>query len=151
MEERGIVLDRSSGMAHVRIERSESCEGCHGCLYSDTGKYMIAEVVDKVGVSPGDLVRIETEGGSPLKASLLLFGFPLVMIFAGYAAGSALAPVLGFSTGAPGGSQGAGMIGAGIFFLASFGLLYLFTRRKSGGKEDRSIIVEVLGRQENVN
>jgi len=142
MEERGVVLDRESGKAHVRIERSESCEGCHGCLYSDAGKYMIAEVVDRIGVSPGDVVRIESEMASPLKASALLFGFPLLMIFAGYAVGSALASLAG------GASQVFGMLGAGVFFVASFGLLYLFTHRKTDGQKDRSVIVEILARQE---
>ena len=145
MEERGIVLDREAGKAHVRIERSESCEGCHGCLYSDAGKYMIAEVIDKIGVSPGDVVRIESETAGPLKASALLFGFPLLMIFAGYAAGSGLAALLGRA------SQSFGMLGAGAFFVASFGLLYLFTHRNSDGQKDRSVIVEVLGRQESTH
>jgi len=145
MEERGVVIESSPGKAQVRIERSESCEGCHGCLYSETGKYMVAEVVDRIGVSIGDVVKIATEGATPLKAAALLFVFPLVMLFAGYAAGAALAPVIGL----PSAAQGVGIAAAAVFFFGSFGLLALYTRRQSAGKTEQSVVVEILGRQEN--
>jgi sigma-E factor negative regulatory protein RseC len=144
MEERGIVVAREGGTAKVRIERSESCEGCHGCLMSDTEKYMIADVIDKLGSSPGDMVRISTEGASSLKATLLLFGLPLIMIFAGYAAGSALAGIVHSASSA----QNFGIGGASVFFLGSFGLIALINKAMSGGKAERSAIVEILGRQE---
>jgi sigma-E factor negative regulatory protein RseC len=148
MEERGIVIAGEKGRARVRIERSEACEGCHGCLMSDTGKYMIAEAEDRIGVSVGDVVRIETESATALKASLLLFGFPLLMIFAGYAAGSGLASLMANVSG-----QGLGIAGAGVFFAGSFGVLALMRGRSSAGgegksAEDRSVIVEILGHKE---
>ena len=144
MEERGVVIEKSPGRAQVRIERSEACEGCHGCLYSEQGKFMVAEVVDRIGVSVGDVVRIASEGASPLGAAALLFLFPLAMLFAGYAAGAALAPVLGL--GASG--QGVGIAGAAILFAGSFGLLALYTRRRNKGKTEQSVVVEILERQE---
>ena len=142
MQEQGIVIESAGGRAQVRIERTESCEGCHGCLYQDSGHFMVADVVDRVGTSPGDLVRLETEAASPVKASLLIFGVPLVLLFAGYAAGAALAPVLG----APQASQGIGIAGAAIFFAASFVVLSLVSRRRSAGSTGQSAIVEVLPR-----
>ena len=142
MQEKGIVIESAGGRAQVRIERSESCEGCHGCLYSDAGHFMVADVIDRVGTSPGDVVRIETEGASPVRASLLLFGVPLILLFAGYAAGAALASLVG----APQASQGIGIAGAAVFFAASFGVLALVSRRRSAGAAPRSVIVEVLDR-----
>jgi sigma-E factor negative regulatory protein RseC len=142
MQEQGIVIQSTSGRAQVRIERTESCEGCHGCLYQDSGHFMVADVVDRVGTSPGDRVRLETEAASPVKASLLLFGVPLVALFAGYAVGAALAPVLGV----PQASQGIGIAGAAIFFAASFGVLSLVSRRRAAGSSGQSAIVEVLPR-----
>ncbi|OHD74025.1 MAG: hypothetical protein A2177_14580 [Spirochaetes bacterium RBG_13_68_11] len=143
MQEKGIVIESAGGRAQVRIERTESCEGCHGCLYQENGHFMVADVVDRVGTAPGDRVRIETEGPSPVKASLLVFGVPLVMLFAGYAAGAALAPVLG----APQASQGIGIAGAALFFAASFGVLSLVSRRRAVGSTGQSAIVEILDRQ----
>lgn len=142
MQEKGIVIQSVGGKAQVRIERTESCEGCHGCLYQADGHFMVADVVDRVGASPGDRVRIETDGPTPVSASLLVFGVPLVMLFAGYAAGAALAPVVG----APQASQGIGIAGAALLFAASFGVLWLVSRRRSAGSAARSVIVEVLER-----
>ncbi len=148
MEESGVVIAGEHGKARVRIERSKACEGCHGCLMSDTGRYMIADVVDGIGVSVGDVVRIQTEGATPMKATLLLFGLPLLLIFAGYAAGSGLASLV-----APGSAQGLGIAGAGVFFAGSFGILALMRGRLSAGgegksAEGRSIVVEIIGHQE---
>lgn len=143
MQEKGIVIQSAGGRAEVRIEqRSASCEGCHGCLAEDRGCFTVAEVVDPVGTAPGDRVRIETEGPSPVAASLLVFGVPLALLFAGYAAGAALAPALGV----PQASQGIGIAGAAILFAASFGVLALASRRRAARSAVRSVIVEVLDR-----
>ena len=142
MQEKGVVIESAGGRAQVRIERTESCEGCHGCLYQDSGHFMVADVIDRVGSAPGDLVRIETAAPSPAAASLLVFGVPLVLLFAGYAAGAALAPVVG----APQASQGIGIAGAALLFAASFGVLSLVSRRRAAGSAAQSVIVEVLER-----
>jgi sigma-E factor negative regulatory protein RseC len=144
MEETGVVVERDGGMAKVRIERSESCEGCHGCLMSDSAKYMLAEVENKAGASLGDEVRISTAGATPLKATLLLFGLPLVLLFAGYAAGSALAGILGRAASA----EGFGIAAGALFFAGSFGLIALINKAVSGKKAERSAIVEILGHRE---
>ncbi len=143
MEERGIVINSGQGRARVRIQRSQNCEGCHGCLYQDAGDHVEAEVHDPLGVSPGDHVCIETEGVNPVKASLLLFGVPIVLLFAGYLVGAALAPVVGLA----GSGEGLGIGGAALFFAASFAILLPISRRQTGGMPTRSEIVEVLERQ----
>jgi positive regulator of sigma E activity len=142
MQEKGIVIKSAGGRAQVRIERTESCEGCHGCLYESEGHFMVADVVDRLGTSPGDVVRIETAVPSPAAASLFVFGIPLVLLFAGYAAGAALAPVVG----APQASQGIGIAGAALLFAASFGVMSLVSRRRAAASAAQSVIVEVLER-----
>ncbi len=143
MQEKGIVIETASGRAQVRIDRTEACEGCHGCLYQADGHFMVADVVDRVGAEPGDHVRIETVGPSPVSASLLVFGVPLALLFAGYAAGAALAPAVG----APQASQGIGIAGAAIMFAASFGVLWLVSRHRAAQSAGQSVIVEVLDRK----
>lgn len=140
MEERGIVIESGQGKARVRIQKSQNCEGCHGCLYQDAGEYVEAEVFDKIGAAPGDQVCIQTSGINPAKASLLLFGVPMLLLFIGYAAGAALARLVGAS----GSSQGFGIAGAAVFFVASFAVLLPISRRQTEGKNLRSEIVEVL-------
>ena len=114
--------------------------GCQGCLYHDLGKYMEAEVFDRVGVSPGDRVLIETKGINPAKASLKLFVVPLLALFAGYGVGAAL----GLALGAPGASEGIGIAGAAVFFAGSFAVLHAISKRQMAGKNLRSEIVGVL-------
>lgn len=134
MEERGIVIDCAGGMARVRIERSEACQGCTLCALSETGDHMIARAVDRLGVSPGDRVRIETRGLPPLAAAILLFLVPLAFLFGGYGIGALMASALGF----PRAAQPAGAALAVIFSLGSFGLLSVLNGRAA------SVIVEKI-------
>jgi positive regulator of sigma E activity len=144
MEERGVVIDSANGKARVRIARTEECEGCRGCLYSESGRYMIAEAIDRVGVSAGDRVRIRSEGVSALRDAALLLLLPVVFLVAGYLAGSALAPALGIA----GASQGAGFVLGAVCFFGTFGVLLLVARKKSGSQAERSVIVEILASEQ---
>ena len=140
MEERGVVIDSADGKARVRIARTEECEGCRGCLYSESGRYMIAEVVDTVGVSAGDRVRIRTEGVSALKDAALLLLLPVALLAAGYIAGTSLAPLLGVA----GATQPTGFLLGAVCFFGTFGVLLLVARRKPRSQAERSVIVEIL-------
>jgi positive regulator of sigma E activity len=134
------VIDSTDGKARGRIARTQECEGCRGCLYSESGRYMIAEAVDRVGASAGDRVLIRTEGTSLLRDAAVLLLLPLVLLAAGYLTGAALAPALGIA----GASQAAGFILGAVCFFGTFGVLLLVTRRKSGPQAQRSVIVEIL-------
>ncbi len=105
---------------------------------------MTAEVVDRLGASPGDRVLISTQAAAPLTASLLLFGLPLLLLFTGYAAGSVAARAAGL----PALAQGFGIGGGVLFFAGSFLLVGLVSARMPGGRLGRPVIVEVLGRQD---
>ena len=140
MEERGVVIDSVNGKAHVRIPRTEECEGCRGCLYSESGRYMVAEAIDRVGVSAGDRVRIQTEGVSALRDTVLLLLLPVVLLAAGFLAGSALAPALGVASAA----QAAGFVLGAVCFFGTFGVLLLVSRGRSDSRSERSVIVEIL-------
>jgi sigma-E factor negative regulatory protein RseC len=140
MEERGVVIDSADGKARVRIARTEECEGCRGCLYSESEGSMIAEAEDRVGASSGDRVLIRTTGTSLLRDAARLLLLPLVLLAAGYVSGGALAPALGVA----GAAQAAGFILGAICFFGTFGVLLLVARGKSGPQAERSVIVEIL-------
>ncbi|HUI70096.1 MAG TPA: SoxR reducing system RseC family protein [Spirochaetia bacterium] len=143
MQESATVLSCADGIALVRIERSAACDGCDLCTFSESAHAMTARAIDRLGVSPGDRVMIETRAASPVAASLLLFLVPLAFLFCGYGAGALLAPALGVPTA----TQPAGAASAVIFFLASFGFLALLTRKRHGGRGAEgvpAVIVEKL-------
>jgi positive regulator of sigma E activity len=139
IEERGVVIDGGRGTARVRIERSKECGGCRGCRFSEKEDFIIAVVRDRLGVRAGDLVTVRTEGASSLKVMLLLFVFPLVLLFAGYAAGNAIPSALGI----PSTSPAPGIVVATLFFFGAFGVLSIFTRGKTGAPPERAFIIEV--------
>jgi len=144
VEETGVVIEAKDRKAQVRIERSEACEGCHACsTIAQEGRYMVTEVEDSVGSSIGDIVRIRTDGPGPVQAGLLLFVFPLVMLFLGYFAGSALAPRMGLAPSA----QIVGIAAGGVFFFAAFAVLFLVTRKSKAAREAKPTIVEILGHE----
>jgi positive regulator of sigma E activity len=141
MEETGTVIDCTDGVALVRIERSAACEGCTFCTLAETADHMIARAVDRLGVSIGDRVRIETKAPSPLAAALLLFLVPFAFLFAGFGVGALIAALLH----APAATQPIGAACALVFFLGSFGVLSLATGRSPGGRKGpASVIVEKL-------
>jgi sigma-E factor negative regulatory protein RseC len=139
MEERGTVIERSADVALVRIDRSAACEGCTLCTLSEAGDHMLARAIDRLGVSVGDTVRIETPSPSPLNAALLLFLVPFAFLFAGYGVGALVASALHISSAA----QPMGAAGAVVFFVCSFGLLSRVSGKKRG-KGPSSVIVEKL-------
>jgi positive regulator of sigma E activity len=105
---------------------------------------MIAEAIDRMGVSAGDRVRIETEGASVLKDAAMLLLLPVVLLAVGYLAGSALAPVLGIA----GAAQATGILLGAVCFFGTFGVLLLLARRKAGSRTERSVIVEILAAEQ---
>jgi positive regulator of sigma E activity len=143
IEERGVVIDGGGGTARVRIERTRECGECCACRFSEKEYFVIAGVRDRLGVRAGDVVRVRTEGAAPVIMLLLLFVFPVALLFAGYAAGSAIPSALGV----PSASPASGIVVATLSFFGAFGVLYLFTRRKTGAASERSFIIEVLTTQ----
>lgn len=143
VEERGVVLDGGQGTARVRIERSKECGECHGCRLSERGDLVITGVIDRLGVRAGDVVKVRTEAAAPLKVLLLIFVFPLSLLFTGYAAGSVVPPALGIPLASP----APGIVVATLLYFGAFGVLYIFTRRKTGAPPERSFIIEVLDKK----
>ncbi len=124
----------------VRIPRSKECEGCHGCSMINDEPDMMAEADNAVGAAPGDTVRLETLGvEGRIKATLLLYGFPLVMMLIG-AIGSQ--PLLK-SLHAGAATDGLSVLCGLLLMAASFALLYLIRKRR-GKLSTRSRIVEIL-------
>lgn len=141
MEELGTVVECAGGRAVVRIERSAACEGCTLCTLAESGDAMLASAVDRVGVSVGDRVRMQTRSPSPLAATLLLFVVPFASLFAGYGVGALIATLAHVTTA----TQPLGAGCALLFFIGSFGLVSALARGNRGAAgAPQSVIVEKL-------
>ena len=112
-----------NGMAQVIHQRESACSGdCHKCSGCGAAKEtMIFDAVNPIGAGPGDIVVIESETKSVMKAVGVFYALPLVLFFLGYYIGH----VLGIS---------GGLIGSLGFVLAM--CLAVVYDRKVAAKEN---------------
>ena len=93
----------SRHVAEVEVERGTACggtcESCEACVFQSRIR---AEALNKVSALPGQKVVIESKTSDVLGAAALLYLVPFVLLFLGYAIGSALGwgSVLRFSRSA---------------------------------------------------
>lgn len=105
MRQQGVVILDKGKTAVVRFQKSDACGRCNACFHLG-GTEADIEIDNLLGAKEGDVVLIELHGKSVLKASLIVYGVPLIGLIAGAALGSmwgdlysALAAVL-FAAGA---------------------------------------------------
>jgi positive regulator of sigma E activity len=85
MRETGKVVSTKNGRAEVEVAAKGECEHCsaHGiCNWTGTSLRKVL-AVNKAGAAAGDIVELETAEGSGAKTNLLVFGIPVVVMFAG--------------------------------------------------------------------
>lgn len=96
-----------NGTAQVIHVRESACSGdCHKCSGCGAAKEaVIFDAQNLIGAKRGDLVKVESDTGTVLKAAVVLYVLPLVLFFLGYYLGAvmwglgALAGCLGFALG----------------------------------------------------
>ena len=101
--ERGIVLRTDSGAAWVKTIRSSACEGCAAkgsCHSMDGGDEMEVKALNTAGARAGDRIVLSFETTSLLKATFLIYVFPIILLTIGAAVGQMLAPLMAFNPSA---------------------------------------------------
>ena len=96
-----------NGTATVLLVRESACSGdCHKCSGCGAAKETVLFTADNpIGARRGDLVKVESDTGTVLKAAVVLYVLPLVLFFLGYYLGDvlgsmgALVACLGFVLG----------------------------------------------------
>jgi positive regulator of sigma E activity len=119
--EEGIVKEVKDRLAIININDSGSCEECSAKLFcnpSDYGKRSLT-VTDPFGVHPGDKVRISIKGKKIIAVSLILYGFPLMLLLISIFLGMNL-----FTSNKEIFSSLLAIVSAGIYFL----IIYFFTK-----------------------
>lgn len=112
------------GTATVVHIRESACSGdCHKCSGCGAAKEAILFKADNpIGARRGDLVNVRSETGPVLKAAVVLYMLPLVLFFAGYAAGEVI---------------GMGALMGGLAFALSIVLIVLYDRHLQ--KKDNTV------------
>ncbi len=116
--EQGVVLRTDSEAAWVKTIRSSACEGCTAkgsCHSMGGGQEMEVKALNPAGAREGDRIVLSFETSSLLKATFLIYVFPIIFLIAGAALGQMLAPFMAFNPSAL-----AVLLGFAFFFIALF-------------------------------
>lgn len=132
MQEEGLIVEVRGELAKVEIQRSSACGHCHACQMGTNGM-MIAEVQNPVNAKVGEKVKIETPSGAVLKATFMVYIFPLTGLAVGYIIGKAIthSELIGIGLG----------IGMIVF---SFFLLHWYDKKIARSKKLVPKITEVV-------
>lgn len=142
--EEGVILKIDSSTAWVKTQKTKACEGCSSrgaCSTMVAGEDMEVQAINAAGGQVGDRVVLSFDTSSLLKASFLLYVFPIICMLLGAFAGMQLAPAVNLD---------ASIVSATSGFLF-FGLSFLFVKSKGNRMaqkdEYRPKITRILKRQ----
>ena len=116
--EQGVVLRTDAESAWVKTMRSSACEGCtakSSCHSMDGSQQMEVKALNPAGAREGDRIVLSFETSSLLKATFLIYVFPIIFLIAGAAFGQILARLLAFNP-----SAFSVLLGFAFFFGALF-------------------------------
>ncbi|MBR6007113.1 MAG: SoxR reducing system RseC family protein [Clostridia bacterium] len=128
----GTVAALNGDTATVVFKRSKACGDCHACVSfgSDSAQ---TEIANTLGAQVGDRVAIELHSGSVIKASLILYGIPLIALLAGALLGSLISDLF------------TAIFGIGAACLSFIVIRLLEPRFKKRGEFNPKMI-EIVGR-----
>ncbi len=138
--EQGVIERVFQQKAIVHIRKSSSCASCKsrdGCGVL-SGKEILIEVSNDLGVKVGDHVEISVPKGSLLRLSLLVYFLPIVALVIGAFAGSVWAQSFGV------GSTLASIVGGGFCMGITFLILRKFDRAVQDKRGYRPFMTRIL-------
>ena len=138
--EKGIVTKiESSGLAWVRTLPSEACAGCSSCGTCNAQREDAeVEVINEVGAKIGDRILIDIKTSAFLKATFLLYVFPIIGLTVGAMLGVQIADRYGYDA-----SACSAALGFAAFFL-TVAVVRIQGNRMGRQRAYRPQIVKVL-------
>jgi sigma-E factor negative regulatory protein RseC len=139
IEDIGRLVRVADDKAFIEVERSSACASC-GLQEAEeltTGGKVVFEAYNMAGANIGDRVRVQVRTGAFTKASLYIYGIPVLSLVIGAIAGAYAAAIL---------KQSPDTMSA-LFAMGGlvFGFIILFLLRKRGNKtEYMPVVVEVM-------
>lgn len=79
-EQQGIVIEVKDKIAIVKMTQHGECENCGSCSGNNAA---LIEMNNQIGAKKGDKVAFEPVENGMLKATFIVFWFPLISIFIG--------------------------------------------------------------------
>lgn len=98
-KQNGIVLASSSGEAQVRIVQHSACASCGKCSMAHEQRTRVVKAQNLIAAQPGDRVVLAMSQQAVLRAGLLAYTLPLLVMFIGAFLGQYLAGQIGSVVG----------------------------------------------------
>jgi sigma-E factor negative regulatory protein RseC len=139
IEDFGKVVKIDGNQAYVEVERSSACASC-GLQEAEeltTGGKVVFEAYNMAGANIGDSVRVQVRTGAFAKASLYIYGIPVLFLVIGTITGAYAAAILNRSSDTM----------SALFAMGGLvvGFIVLFLLRKRSNKtEYMPVVVEVI-------
>ncbi len=116
--EQGVVLRTNSEAAWVKTTRSSACQGCtarKSCHTLSNSQDVEVKALNIAGARAGDRIVLSFETKSLLKATFLIYVFPIIFLMLGALIGQMLAPFMALAPSAL-----SVLLGFTFFFIALF-------------------------------
>jgi sigma-E factor negative regulatory protein RseC len=143
--EEGIVFklgDAGAGTAWVRTTRSSACAACSSrdvCHAEGGGQEMEVEAINTAQANVGDRILLNIKTSSLLKATFLLYVFPILAMIAGALVGQSVAGMRGADP------SGLSALFGFLFFGLAFVAIRIVGRFLSKDASYRPEIVKIRG------
>ena len=139
IEDIGKVVRVSGDKAFIEVERSSACAQCGLQEVEElvAGGKVVFEALNMAKANIGDKVKVRVESAAYMKASVFIYGIPVLLLIMGAVLGVYLAGKFNKSTD----------IMSALFGMCGLivGIIILFLFRKKGTKKEYiPVIVEVL-------
>ncbi len=142
MEEMGKVLEIAGDKAKVGIKRRSQCAECEvkDCCLELTPGEMVLEAKNEAGAKEGETVKVYLKSEKALAAGGIIYIFPILSFFVGFAVGTLIADVLGLTA-----TEVVGIVGAFIFLVISYYVINrLYGEGKKGARQFEPVVKEVI-------
>lgn len=137
--EQGIVIKLGADTAWVKTTRSSACEGCASkgsC--TAVGDDMEVEALNIAGARIGDRIVVSFDTSPLLKATFLLYVFPIIVMIIGASVGLKLADAVNMDA-----SAGSALC-AFLFFFAAVAFVKFKGNKMAEKEEYKPKIIRVL-------
>ena len=141
--EQGIVIKTSSSAARVKTIKTGACKGCSAsgaCHSVGNSDQMEVKAINEAGAKVGDRIVLLFETASLLKATFLLYVFPILLLIIGAAIGQEMAPHIGFNP------SGLSALTGFSFFVAAVLIIKTRANKMAQKKEYHPKIVKIITR-----
>jgi sigma-E factor negative regulatory protein RseC len=141
--EQGIVIKTDSSAAWVKTIKTGDCAGCTArgsCHSLGNNADMEVKAINEAGAVAGDRILLLFETSSLLKATFLLYVFPILLLIVGAVIGQEIAPHIDFNP------SGLSALMGFSFFFAAVLVIKARANKMALKKEYRPKVVKILAR-----